>query len=894
MRFKKCSLLVVTLAALAIPVGLHAQTNGDSQITILQTTDLHHHANGADHVGLDVDPVTAMGKTGAYARISAYVNYVRSSAGHPVVLVDSGDWTMGTFYDLTLASRPLALSFLDLMHYDCVTLGNHEFDYTPKGLAQMLAVAIGSFAFRTPIVASNMNLRGNTDLAPFVGDGKAIQTTRVQQLASGLKVGYVGLMGKAAAVDAPGSAPVTFTDFSAQYAAIQSLVDGLRNNQGVQVVIALSHSGTDASGTSGEDVDLARHVRGIDVIASGHTHTPLASAHTVTNGSWTTQIIDAGAFSTNVARIDLTYHASTNSTTLDASSNPAMTDASLAAIHAGLVSDPAIAAMVGATDQQLNVALGTFFLQTFPDYDRGNLAKGIYHPVGTTAQDMVSNALNPVPSPNGLGDLAADSIRNVPNSIIAQTLAAAGNPAFFPGYDFTPFQAGVVATGVLRSKLLAGVPLSFADIYDVLPLGISPDAKQALPVGFPLISAYLELADVKKLCALQLVAQTNLTGPDFYLNLSGLRYSLKTTESYVYFKYATAAGVLQVTSQKAAAGSTAALRALGALSSLGRDSGAALLAAYGADNPYAGAMVKLNDVNPSNAQIFANLAALGQVAGAAATDGAAGTATLSALVVSKAVAAIDTVAAFATNDSNNTGPTTDLSSTARVRVAADLFAILALGSLQTQFGTTITAYQSPTGSAALSGADTAGLLANRINAAPLSGSVQELKEWMALLSYLGAGLHGAIPAAYASTPDFTQIGSFGPAVQTRNLSYPIASIGQFLSTVSALQGALPCTSTAVPVVNAVTTETYDSHLSATGTIIVWGSGFIAGGGNSVLLTRAVSLTATQLVVYDVNSGQYFWDLSANQINTSLAGRVAPGQWNVSVKTRVVLSLPPSP
>jgi hypothetical protein len=52
------------LAALLVQVGsagpLHQTQNaddseersGDRQITILQTTDLHHHANGADHVGL--------------------------------------------------------------------------------------------------------------------------------------------------------------------------------------------------------------------------------------------------------------------------------------------------------------------------------------------------------------------------------------------------------------------------------------------------------------------------------------------------------------------------------------------------------------------------------------------------------------------------------------------------------------------------------------------------------------------------------------------------------------------------------------------------------------------------------------------------------------------------
>src|ERR1043166_1684640 len=138
--------------------------SAETAITILQTTDIHDHANGSGHVGLDVDPATAMGTFGAYARIASYVGAVRNSAGHPVILVDSGDWTMGTLYDLTLGSRPLALGFIGNMHYDAITLGNHEWDYTPKGLALMLSLAQSAFGFQTPIVASNMNLNGNTDL----------------------------------------------------------------------------------------------------------------------------------------------------------------------------------------------------------------------------------------------------------------------------------------------------------------------------------------------------------------------------------------------------------------------------------------------------------------------------------------------------------------------------------------------------------------------------------------------------------------------------------------------------------------------------------------------------------------------------------------------------------
>jgi hypothetical protein len=163
------------------------------------------------------------------------------------------------------------------------------------------------------------------------------------------------------------------------------------------------------------------------LIASGHTHTPLPSARSVNNGGWTTQIIDAGWAGANVSRIDLTYHPATRSTTMDASSNLPMTDSTLTSTGVG--SDPAVTTVVRLADQRLNTTLGPFFAPTFPDYNPANIGTGVYHPVGTTAQAMVSNNVDLIPAPNGLGDLAADAIRTVENGIIAGTLAAVGgNP----------------------------------------------------------------------------------------------------------------------------------------------------------------------------------------------------------------------------------------------------------------------------------------------------------------------------------------------------------------------------------------------------------------------------------------------------------------------------------
>jgi hypothetical protein len=168
---------------------------------------------------------------------------------------------------------------------------------------------------------------------------------------------------------------------------------------------------------------------------------------------------------------------------------------------------------------------------------------------------------------------------------------------------------------------------------------------------------------------------------------------------------------------------------------------------------------------------------------------AAGTASVGALVISKALSAIDTVSGFASSDAANLGAASALPSSGRVRVAADLSSVLLLGAVQSQFGVTITPYQSATGNVVLSSADIAGILANRIDAAPATGGIQELKEWMALLSYEETGLGGTIGSEYASTGNFAQFGNFGAAVQVRNASYPLASVGRLAATLGGLLSA---------------------------------------------------------------------------------------------------------
>jgi 5'-nucleotidase/UDP-sugar diphosphatase len=88
----------------------------------------------------------------------------------------------------------------------------------------------------------------------------------------GLRIGVFGIIGKDAAGDAPFASPVTFSD---PIQAATDTVKVLREKENVDIVIALSHSGTNVDRSHSEDEILAAKVPGIDVIVSGHTHTVL-------------------------------------------------------------------------------------------------------------------------------------------------------------------------------------------------------------------------------------------------------------------------------------------------------------------------------------------------------------------------------------------------------------------------------------------------------------------------------------------------------------------------------------------------------------------------------------------------------------------------------------------
>ncbi|MDX9761676.1 MAG: 5'-nucleotidase C-terminal domain-containing protein [Desulfomonilia bacterium] len=471
----------IALAGMILLVFMAGCRWANVTFTILQTSDVHHHASGygpfLDYTPLDTTDSDSV--TGGYARLATLINRIRAEQadkGIPTLLFDSGDFTMGTVYDLS-AADPISLKFISMMGYDAVTLGNHEFDWSPSGLAMMLANGAAS-GFNVPVVASNTLIPEGNPLQA-IKDAGLIVEKKVIEYPYGVKVGVLGIMGRDADSKAPVAAPVTFDH---DYAAIQRQVNDLRNKHGAQLVIVLSHGGVDNRG-AGDDADLAANVRGIDIIASGHYHTATADAFVM--GDPGTIIFSPGEYGEYLSRLDVTYNVLLRKVV--------HFEFTLAPVDDTVPGDPAIQAMVEAYHASMNASLVS-------------LGVTLEGPVSRTDFALELDALKET----GLGNLAADSVRSVASSLA-------------PFNDGNPCDFSVVASGVIRDNIYPGTTslITFADIYNVLPLGISPDTAQPVP-GYPLMSVYVTAGDLRNICEAALTVAP-VIGSDFYLNFSGLK-----------------------------------------------------------------------------------------------------------------------------------------------------------------------------------------------------------------------------------------------------------------------------------------------------------------------------------------------------------------------------------
>ncbi|KEJ96556.1 5'-nucleotidase [Pseudosulfitobacter pseudonitzschiae] len=299
--------LTQTAIALALTAGT---AMADYSLTILHTNDFHARFEPISKYDgpCGAEDNTAGECFGGTARLVTAIKDAKARSNN-AILVDGGDQFQGTLF-YTYYKGKLAAEMMNMLGYDAMTVGNHEFDDGPEVLASFID------AINFPILMSNADVSGE----PLLAD-KIAKSTVIER--GGEKIGLIGLTPQDTDELASPGKNVIFTDPSD---AVQGEVDKL-TEEGITKIIVLSHSGYVV------DKRVAENTTGVDVIVGGHSNTLLSNTDEKAEGPYptmvgSTAIVQAYAYGKYLGELNVTFDDAGNVT--EAKGDPILIDASVA------------------------------------------------------------------------------------------------------------------------------------------------------------------------------------------------------------------------------------------------------------------------------------------------------------------------------------------------------------------------------------------------------------------------------------------------------------------------------------------------------------------------------------------------------------------------------------
>ena len=214
---------------------------------------------------------------GGFAKIKTLIN--QQKAENPdTLLLDAGDFSMGTLVQVVYEEEASEIRMLGELGMDVTTLGNHEFDYKAKGLANMLNTAISSGEELPSLVVCNvdwdaMEEKGLTEdqkLLEAAFENYDVEEYIVVEKGD-VKIAITGVFGKDS-LDCVPNCPLVFEN---PVEAVKDTIEEIQEEENVDMIVCVSHSGTWEEDDKSEDEILAKSVPELDLIISGHTHTKL-------------------------------------------------------------------------------------------------------------------------------------------------------------------------------------------------------------------------------------------------------------------------------------------------------------------------------------------------------------------------------------------------------------------------------------------------------------------------------------------------------------------------------------------------------------------------------------------------------------------------------------------
>ena len=469
-------LIAVIVLPLMTGMQVWAKTE-PKQLDILFTHDTHSHLNSFTTI------VNGEKKeAGGFAKLKTLINEHKKVNPYTLVL-DGGDFSMGTLIQTVYDTEAAELRMLGQIGCDVTTLGNHEFDYQSKGLADMLNAAKNSGDTVPSLVLCNVDWDAMEEAGLSEGQKQiqsAFEKYQVKDYVvvqkGNIKIAVLGVFGKDALVCAP-TCELVWKD---PVKAAKQTVEKIKKKEKVDMIACVSHSGTWDDADKSEDEILAKEVPDIDLIISGHTHSQLDKP--IQHGN--TYIVSCGEYGKNLGTISMTQK----------------DDGRWKATSYELIPVSDEVNPDETTQAKIDALMDTV--------DINYLAKFGYTRKEVLAEnDIEFNSLDEMGTKHeelNLGDIISDAyVYAVENS---------------DNYDGDPVDVAVVPSGTVRDTYAKG-EITVEAVYNSFSLGIGKDGL----AGYPLISAYLTGKELK------LVAEIDASISDFMttarLYCSGLNFT---------------------------------------------------------------------------------------------------------------------------------------------------------------------------------------------------------------------------------------------------------------------------------------------------------------------------------------------------------------------------------
>jgi len=476
--------------ACVIWVGMSVQASTENKkVDVMFIHDLHSHLNAFSTVENGKSQVV-----GGVAQIMTLINEQKEK-NPDTLLLDGGDFSMGTLIQVVFEEEASEIRMLGTMGFDATTLGNHEFDYKAKGLANMMNNAVASGDLLPPMVVCNvdwesMKAAGLSEeqemlLAAFENYG--VRDYIVVDK-GGVKIAIIGVFG----IDALACVPNSPLEFKNPVAAVRDTVAEIEANETVDMIACVSHSGTWANEDKSEDEILAKNVPELDLIISGHTHTKLTEP--IVHGD--TYIVSAAEYGKYLGNLSMTQKSDGRWT---------MDFYELIPIDATIVGDAETQEKV----DELMAVVDTKYLEQFGfTKDKVLCTNTVEFPVISGNQEF------------NLGSIMADGYTYTVEK--------------WDTTDKNPVDVAVVPAGTIRDTYALG-DITAESVFNSFSLGIGEDG---IP-GYPLISVYLTGSELKTVAEIDasispLMSTARLFTDGLYWNFNPSRMILnKVTDVYL-------------------------------------------------------------------------------------------------------------------------------------------------------------------------------------------------------------------------------------------------------------------------------------------------------------------------------------------------------------------------